>query len=498
MKSIIKFFKDRIVFSVSLVLALISCFFVKPSVEYLSYIDVNTLCILFALMATIQGLNGCGVFRKLGQFLCSKCHSVKSLSAILVMLCFFTSMFITNDVALLTFVPFAIVLFNEIDGTPSWVTMFTVILMTVAANTGSMLTPVGNPQNLFIYEKSGMGLGQFILVLLPYTGICLFMLIASGLFIPGSGIRFKGKVSGTDGNSNGSKGAVVYPVGKDADKEALDAKVAMDANCKRGTLDAKSEKGAFNKKSTPVANCKRGAFMSEESKKVLLLCLYSALFILSLLSVCRIIPKTVAAAVTLISLLIFNRKTLLKVDYILLLTFVCFFVFSGNLSNIHSVRNFLQSVLNGRECLTGALASQVVSNVPATLMLYPFTQNVSELLLGVNFGGLGTLVGSLASLISFNIYSQESRRLGGAGENGVKDKESGVYSGTSERATCERSAISDVSMEAARKNNVVSETSEGATKESLPSQGKYLLYFTVINVIYILILFGAKALISLI
>lgn len=496
MKSIIKFFKDRIVFSVSLVLALISCFFVKPSAEYLSYIDVNTLCILFALMATIQGLNGCGVFRKLGQFLCSKCHSVKSLSAILVMLCFFTSMFITNDVALLTFVPFAIVLFNEIDGTPSWVTMFTVILMTVAANTGSMLTPVGNPQNLFIYEKSGMGLGQFILVLLPYTGICLFMLIASGLFIPGSAIRFKGKVSGTDGNSNGSKGAVVYPVGKDADKEALGAKESM---------DAKREKRDFDKKNTPVANCKRGAFMSEESKKVLLLCLYSALFILSLLSVCRIIPKTVAAAVTLISLLIFNRKTLLKVDYILLLTFVCFFVFSGNLSNIHSVRNFLQSVLNERECLTGALASQVVSNVPATLMLYPFTQNVSELLLGVNFGGLGTLVGSLASLISFNIYSQESRRLGGAGENGMKtgesrvvSGESGVDSGTSERATCERSAISDVSVKAACKSDIVSGTSEGTTKESLPSQGKYLLYFTVINVIYILILFGAKALISLI
>lgn len=410
MKSIIKFFKDRIVFTVSLFLAIFSCFFVKPSLEYLSYIDINTLCILFALMATIQGFNGCGIFRKLGQFLCSKCHSIKSLSIILVMLCFFTSMFITNDVALLTFVPFAIILFNEIDNTPTWVTMFTVILMTVAANTGSMLTPVGNPQNLFIYEKSGMHLGKFILILLPYTGICFFMLIASSLFVPSIAINFKSNTPVSEIKTEPTQGSVVYAVKKESNKNAIEI------------------------------SCKKRSF---------LIFIYSLLFIVCLLSVCRIIPKTVASIITLIVLLIFDRKTLLKVDYILLLTFICFFIFSGNLSNIQNIKTFLQSVLNNKECITGALASQVVSNVPATLMLYPFTENISELLLGVNFGGLGTLVGSLASLISFNIYSQESHRI-------------------------------------------------KSSEKSLPSQGKYLLYFTIINVVYILILFGAKALISLI
>lgn len=393
LKSIIKFFKDRTVFTVSLVLACLSCFFVKPTTAYLSYIDWNTLCILFALMGTIQGLNGCGIFRKLGFFLCARCKSVKSLSIILIMLCFFTSMFITNDVALLTFVPFAIVLLNEIDGTPSWVTMLTVILMTVAANTGSMLTPVGNPQNLFIYEKSGMALGSFILVLLPYTAICLALLILSALIVP---------------------------------------KTPMGINKSTGAAQDGQRSG---------------------KKHILLVTMYAALFIVCLLSVCRILPKTVAAAITFIALLAFNRKTLLRIDYILLLTFICFFIFSGNLSNIAAIRNFLESVLYGRECVTGALASQVVSNVPATLMLYPFTQNVNELLLGVNFGGLGTLVGSLASLISFNIYSQESRRL-----NQLKT---------------------------------------GENEKKLPSQVKYLLYFTIINVAYILVLFGAKALIQL-
>lgn len=340
MSKIFAFIKKRIVFCVSFLLAVISCFIVPPSKDYISYIDWNTLAILFALMSAIQGLNSCGVFKSFGRFLCSKCGSTKSLCTLLIFMCFFTSMLITNDVALLTFVPFALILLGSIEGVASWVPMYTVILQTVAANTGSMLTPVGNPQNLFLYEQTGMALGEFILILLPYTLLCGGLLLICCLFIP---------------------------------------------SVKLSTANAEEEKSA---------------------KPKLNLILHTALFVLCLLSVARFVPKLITAAVALLLLLIFDRDTLGKVDYFLLLTFVCFFIFSGNLSNISVVRTFLQNSLAGRECLTSALVSQVVSNVPATLMLYPFAQDLRELLLGVNFGGLGTLVGSLASLISFNIYGQ--------------------------------------------------------------------------------------------
>lgn len=369
-----EFFKKRIVFCISFLLAVISCFFVTPSKEYLGYIDWNTLSILFALMAAIQGLNSWGVFKSFGRFLCSKCGSTKGLCILLVFMCFFSSMFITNDVALLTFVPFALVLLTSIKELPAWVPMYTVILQTVAANTGSMLTPVGNPQNLFLYEQTGMALGEFILVLLPYTVFCGVLLFVASLIIPSVKLSAPFR-----GNSN-------------------------------------------------------------PSRKVLNLVIYTALFVLCLVSVARIVPKTITALVALVVLLIFDRQTLKKVDYFLLLTFVCFFIFSGNLSNIPTISLFLQKSLAGRECVTSAIVSQVVSNVPATLMLYPFAENLKELLLGVNFGGLGTLVGSLASLISFNIYGQFVYPAGYVA----------------------------------------------------PSQGKYLAYFTIINVLFIGLLFVFK------
>lgn len=379
MKTVLEFIKKRIVFCASLLLAVISCFFVTPSKEYLGYIDWNTLSILFALMAAIQGLNSWGIFKSFGGFLCSKCPDAKKLSIALVFMCFFSSMFITNDVALLTFVPFALVLLTSIEGLPVWIPMYTVILQTIAANTGSMLTPVGNPQNLFLYEQSGMALSQFLKVLLPYTVLCGILLFVSCLVIP-------------------------------------------------------SVKVTSNVKTT-----------SHQNRKISTLVIYTALFILCLISVARIVPKPVTALVALTALLIFDRETLKKVDYFLLLTFVCFFIFSGNLSNIQVIKEFLQQCLNGRECLTSTLVSQVVSNVPATLMLYPFTENLKELLLGVNFGGLGTLIGSLASLISFNIYTQ------------FKTPES----------------------------------------FKLPSAGKFLGLFTLLNVAYILLLFLEKWILTL-
>lgn len=402
MRGFLTFFKKRIVFCLSFILAVVSCFFTAPSKDYLGYIDWNTLAILFALMAAIQGLNSWGIFKKLGDFLCSKCNSSKMLCIILVFICFICSMFITNDVALLTFVPFALILLTNIKELPRWVPMYTVILQTIAANTGSMLTPIGNPQNLFIYEKTGMALGKFLMILLPYTLICGVLLLIACLIIPG--VKFE--------------------------------KQSTNDNCPyENTTESEGAGNSASKLNTVSEG------LTDKSHSILLLVIYICLFVLCLLSVIRLIPKPVTALVCLAVLLIFDRKTLGKVDYFLLLTFVCFFIFSGNLSNIASVKSFLQNTLVGRECLTSALVSQVVSNVPATLMLYSFTQNTTELLLGVNFGGLGTLIGSLASLISFNIYTQF---------DAPKDYK-------------------------------------------LPSMLKFLGVFTLLNVLFLLILFGVKA-----
>jgi len=339
MKTFITFFKKRTVFCVATFLAIISMFFVRPSFNYISYIDWNTLFILFALMTTVSGLEKCGVFKKLGDYLCSLVKSVRSLCIVLIFLCFFSSMLITNDVALLTFVPFSMLLLGDKLSLNKLI--FVVVLQTVAANLGSMLTPIGNPQNLFIFNKTEMNVIDFMKILLPYTIISGILLFICGMFIK-------------------------------SDNRFLDL----------AQNDAKSK-----------------LLITNYQLLINLIC-----FVLCVLSVLKIIPKSVLAIIVLIVTLIFDRKLLKKVDWFLLLTFVAFFIFSGNLASIDSIRSFLESSVKNNEFAVSLIASQVISNVPATLMLYNFCDDVKALLFGVDFGGLGTLVGSLASLISFNLF----------------------------------------------------------------------------------------------
>lgn len=337
MQRLIAFVKKEIVFCIALLCAVVSAFFVPPSKAYFSYIDWNTLLILFALMGVIAAFRSCGLFDRLGNILCARFHSVRSLSAILVALCFFTSMFITNDVALLTFVPFTIALLAPV--TTGNDVMYTVILQTIAANCGSMLTPLGNPQNLFLFQQMGVDLKTFILVPLPFTLLSALVLTLALLLVP--------------------------------------------------------------KQTVQVAS----VLKSTESSKVKEI-VYALLFILCLLSVLRLLPKYVSALAVLCVLLIVNRKALLHIDYMLLLTFCAFFIFTGNIGSEPNIKQMLTSVVSGHEFIAAVASSQVISNVPATLLLYPFAQNTRSLLAGVNVGGLGTLVASLASLISYKLYAQ--------------------------------------------------------------------------------------------
>ena len=338
------FAKKETVLCASALLALVSMALVPVDREYLGYIDFRVLALLFCLMAVMSGFQEAGVFKRLARALLQRTKTVRQLGAILVLLCFFTSMLITNDVALLTFVPFTIMVL-EMAGLEHRMIPI-VVLQTVGANLGSMLTPVGNPQNLYLYTVSGMSLARFLSVMGPYTLLSLILLLAAG------GLEKKTPVN----------------------------------------LSLEEPDGAL-----PMGRLFR----------------FSLLFLLCLCTVARLLPYQLVFAAVLAAILVYDRKLLGRVDYCLLLTFTCFFVFIGNMGRIEAVRQAIAAMMEGRELYMGAAASQVISNVPAAILLSGFTSRYEPLLVGVNIGGLGTLIASLASLISYKFYAgtEGSRKM---------------------------------------------------------------------------------------
>lgn len=336
MKKIIRFIKREAVLCIAFAAALISMIFVPPNEDYLGYVDWSTLGLLFCLMAAVQGFGSIGAFRKLSGALTKRFRNTRTLGAALSLMCFFLAMLVTNDVSLITLVPLTITLFR---GRPE-VTIRTVVLETAAANLGSMTTPMGNPQNLYIYSHYGMPLGEFFRTMLPPTVISLVIIALSAFLIP---------------------------------SQELDP--------------AAPESGAAGSK--PV------------KRRVIL---YSIAAAASLGTVVRLLDWRISLGITLACVLIADFRVLARVDYALLGTFVCFFVFVGNISAIPAVESFISSIVTGRELIVGAALSQIISNVPCAVMLSGFTENAGQLMLGVDIGGLGTLIASLASLISFKLY----------------------------------------------------------------------------------------------
>lgn len=335
MSKVKDFMRRELTLCISFVAALVSCFFVPPDGAYLGYLDLRTLALLYALMVVVAGLRHAGVFTLLAHRLCARAGSVRTMGITLVLLSFFSAMLITNDVALLTFVPFAVVVLGMAHQEKELI--WVVVLQTVAANLGSVLTPVGNPQNLYLYSRYHLSMGDFFSATLPLWLISLTVVLLLSLRLSRSHVEvFLGEEPG---------------------------------------LDKKS------------------------------LILYLLLFCLCLTVVLRIITWQLMLPLLIITLLFFDRRRLKEADFMLLLTFVCFFIFAGNLARVPMVEQLLSRLLLGRELLIGALASQVISNVPAALLLSGFTDSGRELLLGVNIGGLGTPIASLASLISLKLYS---------------------------------------------------------------------------------------------
>lgn len=342
MSKVIKFVKKEAVLFISLAAALISMIFTPPNPEYLGYVDWSTPGLLFCLMAAVQGFGSIGAFSRLAGTLTRRFHSTRSLGAALVLMCFFLAMLVTNDVSLLTLVPLTIALFRSMPE----VCIRTVVLETAAANLGSMATPMGNPQNLYIYSHFSMPVADFFRVTLPPTALSLALLLLSVLIIPRS------KLSAPESPEN----------------------------------------------APDVPACASG------NRTKLRAALFSAAAAVSLCTVLRLLDWRICLVVVLVCVLTADWRVLRRVDYALLLTFICFFVFVGNLSAVPAVRELISGVVSGREMLVGVLLSQVISNVPCAVMLSGFTGNAEQLLLGVDIGGLGTLIASLASLISFKLY----------------------------------------------------------------------------------------------
>lgn len=332
--SFIEFLKKECVLVIAVTLAILSSFI---SIPKMSYIDFNVLILLFNLMVVVAAFKELKVLDSIAIGLLKKCNTYTSISLALVFITFISSMIVTNDVALITFVPLSIVIVRKANIN----VLKIVIFQTLAANLGSSFTPMGNPQNLFIYSFYNLSPIDFFKITLPIVILAVLFLVL---------LVFK------------------------------DKKMNLSLDLEDVKIDNKRD-----------------------------VYLFGGLFLIILLSVFHVIDYKVTFLITIVMVLILNKKLFSQVDYSLLITFIGFFIFVGNISTMDVVKNFMEGILNSPKStfLASVLSSQVISNVPATMLLSGFTNHFKELLLGVNIGGMGTLIASLASVISYKIYASE-------------------------------------------------------------------------------------------
>ena len=345
LKKLSALFKKDLMLSVSLLAAAASLFITPPNKELLHKIDWRTLATLFMLLSVLEGFKKENIFNPLLKRT-ARVKSMRRLTCFFVYSVFLSSMFVTNDVSLIIFVPLTIILFRA-GGKEKYI-LPVLTFENIAAIRGSLLTPFGSPQNLFLFSQSGISAPAFMLMMLP-----LWIFSAALLYL-----------------------FILFLFRKDQ-RESIEA-----------------ENGQGFEDWDPARRKKR--------------ILYMALFVLVLAS---IVTRTkfwpfVTIAVAL-ALLIFDRKILLQTDYVLLLTFLCFFVFSASICANPAVSDFLRRAVSGHEYVWSILLSQVISNVPASIVLWPFTKNLRALIYGLDSAGLCSIIGSLASVINLRIYVRE-------------------------------------------------------------------------------------------
>ena len=333
------FIKKNAVMVIAMLAAIITCFLVPPDREYLTYFDVKTLTCLFCVLAVVCALKNINFFYILAKKLIQVFRNARVCVLALVYITFIGSMLIANDMALLTFLPLGTYVVTT-TGKNKYMA-FTFIMQNIAANLGGMLTPFGNPQNLYLYTKFQIPAMEFMgIMAAPFVLAIALITLCCIVFVKPEPFDLKNE-------------KMILPAGRS------------------------------------VA--------------------YLLLFILAIAIVFRGIPYGVGLVVIPAVLLFLDRKALKMVDYPLLLTFVFFFVFSGNMARIAGVRQLFSYLLEKNTFLVSTLSCQVISNVPSAILLSQFTDNYKQLLLGVNIGGVGTLIASLASLITFREYTKQNK-----------------------------------------------------------------------------------------
>ena len=343
MKKLLQLIKKDPMLPVSLLAALISLLITPPTKELLTAIDWHTLGILFMMLTVLEGFKQENLFRPLLK-LGSGLTTMVTLSLFLVFGVFFTSMFVTNDVSLIIFVPLTILLFKSVKREECILPIIS--MENIAAIRGSLLMPFGSPQNLFLFNRSGVSAARFILHMSP---LCISSAVLLIIFILVFYRREKGK------------------------------KIEFELDLKPWDNEGRAKRIT-----------------------------YIALFLMILfVIVSRTSLWPAAVLIVLISVLAVNRRLLRSVDYVLLVTFFCFFVFSSSITANPAIGSFLQRTVTGHEYISVILVSQVISNVPASIVLYPFTENFAGLIYGADTAGLCSLIGSLASVINYRIYVRE-------------------------------------------------------------------------------------------
>lgn len=337
MQKILPFIKSNAVMLIAALAAIVTSIIVPPDRAYLDYFDFKTLTCLFCVLAVVCALRNIRFFYTMAKAIIRKFKNTRLCILALVYITFIGSMLIANDMALLTFLPLGYFVLHT-TGKEKYMA-FTFIMQNIAANLGGMITPFGNPQNLYLYSKFNIPDLEFIKIMsIPFAVSVVLITVCCLVFVK------------------------VEPL-------VIEEKAA----------------------SLPIPRTVT----------------YLLLFALSIIIVFRIIPYYIGLIVIPIAILLLDRQALLQVDYGLLLTFVFFFIFSGNMARIDAVRDFFSYLLDKNTLVFSALSCQFISNVPSAILLSQFTSNYKELLLGVNIGGAGTMIASLASLITFREYSKQ-------------------------------------------------------------------------------------------
>ena len=333
------FIKKNLVMVIAMVAAAVTCFIVPPDAQYLGYFDFKTLTCLFCVLAVVCALKNIRFFYMLARKIVSVFRNARMSILALVYITFLGSMLIANDMALLTFLPLGMYVLTA-TGTGKYMA-FTFIMQNIAANLGGMLTPFGNPQNLYLYTKFEIPNLEFMGIMAPPFVLAVALItLCCLIFVKPEPLSLKGE-------------SIKMPAGRTA--------------------------------------------------------VYLLLFALAIAIVFRGIPYGIGLVVIPAVLAFMDRKALKMVDYPLLFTFVFFFIFSGNMARIDGVRNLFSYLLEKSTLLFSVASCQVISNVPSAILLSQFTDNYRELLLGVNIGGVGTLIASLASLITFREYTKQNK-----------------------------------------------------------------------------------------